>query len=361
MSRPSTWPAGERERLLSWHATLSPRLDPQELARQVRDGTIDEWVAPDLFEDGPEDIVRPLLPVWNPGRLTGVHYWLPRIVARFGVAALPLVLRVARRSPLDGGPHLLPFTAPEVALLAADWHGRLKAARTIALDWLRRHPPPRRGRSSRPRWPGRGPAAGTPGRPCSRWPPPVTAARSSPPPTPTGRPPAPRSATCSTPTRSTCCRPASRPRPSGPTRSSCRRSGCATAPHVLPADAVRHLVTMLMLSKLGDPYAGIAHVRAACEPSDLARFAWALLQRWESADAPPAGSWALDAQAVLGDDETAVMLAAAVRLWPYEGAHKRAATGLDVLAQLGTDAALTPAAGHRREDEGEGGQGAAPS
>ena len=30
-----------------------------------------------------------------------------------------------------------------------------------------------------------------------------------------------------------------------------------------------------------------------------------------------------------------------MRLWPYEGAHKRAAAGLDVLAQLGTDAALT--------------------
>ena len=74
---------------------------------------------------------------------------------------------------------------------------------------------------------------------------------------------------------------------------------------------------------------------------DLARFAWALLQRWEDADAPPADSWALDAQAALGDDETAARLAAAVRDWPYLGAHKRAATGLDVLAQLGTDAALT--------------------
>ncbi|MEV0134639.1 DUF4132 domain-containing protein [Dactylosporangium sp. NPDC050688] len=334
------WPAGERERLLARHATLSPRHDPQELARQVRDGTISDWVAADLFEDGPEEIVRPLLPVWNPDRLSGASYWLPRIVARFGLEALPLVLRIARRSPLDGGPHLLLFTAPEVALLAADWHGRLKAARTIALDWLRRHPAaaaralvpaalakPGTGRRHAGQAllalaaaghhdtvlaaaDGYGPAAGTAIRdlldtdPLDVLPPRIPAA-------PIWADPI--------------ILPPVRLRDSA---------------GVLPADAVRHLVTMLMLSKLGDPYAGIAHVRAACEPSDLAGFAWALLQRWESADAPPAGSWALDAQAVLGDDETAGKLAAAVRLWPYEGAHKRAAAGLDVLAQLGTDAAL---------------------
>ncbi|MDG6108578.1 DUF4132 domain-containing protein [Dactylosporangium aurantiacum] len=334
------WPAGERERLLSWHRTLSPMHDPRELARQVHDGTIDDWVATDLLEDGPEEVVLPLLPVWNPHRLTGVHYWLPRIAARFGLPALPLVLRIARRSPLDGGPHLLPFTAPEVALLVADWLGRLKAARTIALDWLRRHPAaaaralvpaalakPGVGRrhagqallalaAAGHRDPvlaaadAYGPAAGAAIRdlldtdPLDVLPPRIPAA------------PVWADPVILPPVR------------------------LRDSTDVLPADAVRHLVTMLMLSKPGDPYAGIALVRAACEPSDLARFAWALLQRWEAADAPPAGSWALDAQAVLGDDETAAMLAAAVRVWPYEGAHQRAAAGLDVLAQLGTDAAL---------------------
>ncbi|MEV0563143.1 DUF4132 domain-containing protein [Dactylosporangium sp. NPDC050588] len=111
--------------------------------------------------------------------------------------------------------------------------------------------------------------------------------------------------------------------------------------HVLPADAAGHLVTMLMVSRSGDPYAGIPIVRDACEPADLARLAWALLERWERAGAPTADSWVLDAQALIGDDETAVRLAAAVRDWPHQGAHQRAAAGLDVLAQLGTDAALT--------------------
>ncbi|GAA3195983.1 hypothetical protein GCM10010532_013730 [Dactylosporangium siamense] len=336
-----SWPPGVRERLLARLGPWGSREDPEQLAGQLRAGTLETWYATDLFESGPEDLARSLLPVWEPTRLWGVHYWLPRIIARFGVAALPLVLRIARRSPIDGGPHLLPFTAPEIALLAADWHGRLKAARVIALDWLRRHP----AAAARALVPA---ALGKPGPDRRNAGQALLALASS------GH----RQTVLATaddygPAAGAAIRdlldtdpldvlPARIPAQPGwadpadlpPIR---LRDGSGT----LPADAVQHLITMLMLSKLGDPYAGVAIAHAACDPSDLARFAWALLQRWEGADAPPADSWALDAQAVLGDDETATRLGAAVRDWPYQGAHKRAATGLDVLAQLGTDAALT--------------------
>ncbi|MET7418725.1 DUF4132 domain-containing protein [Dactylosporangium sp. NPDC005555] len=337
----ASWPAGERERIVAGLKTAVRREDPEQLASQLRAGSLDDWLAVDLFEAGPEELVRPLLATWNPQRLWGAHYWLPRIAARFGVAALPLVLRVARRSPADGGPALMPFEAPEVALLVAGWHGRLKAARVIALEWLRRHPaaaarvlvPAALARPGAARRhaeqallalaaaghrdaviaaaAGHGAQVGTAIRHLLDTDPlDVLPAR--------------------IPFVPAWADPATLP----PVR--VRGTG-----HVLPGDAARHLVTMLMVSKVDEPYAGIAIVRDTCELSDLARFAWALLQRWEAADAPPADSWTLDAQALLGDDETAARLAAAVRDWPYRGAHQRAAAGLDVLALLGTDAALT--------------------
>ncbi|MEU7867179.1 DUF4132 domain-containing protein [Dactylosporangium sp. NPDC049140] len=102
----------------------------------------------------------------------------------------------------------------------------------------------------------------------------------------------------------------------------------------LPADTVRHLVRVLMAD--GE----IGAVRAACEPYDLARLGWELFCRWESAGAPPAGAWALRAQALLGDDLTAAGLAEAAGRWASEGAHRRAAAALDALRHLGTEAAL---------------------
>ncbi|MEU0558439.1 DUF4132 domain-containing protein [Dactylosporangium sp. NPDC006015] len=354
------WPPGEREQLVARLKRGVDRDDPEQLASQLRAGSLEDWLAVDLFEAGPEDLVRPLLATWEPKRLWGAHYWLRLIAARFGVAALPLVLRVARRSPADGGPALLAYAGPEVAVLVAGWHGRLKAARAVALEWLRRHPraaaralvPPALGKQGAGRRHaeqallalaaeghrdtvldvagGHGPRAGDAIRDLLDTDPlDVLPARI---------PFAPAWADPAT-------LPPVRLRGGAHVLPADAAGRLVTLPpvrlrggaHVLPADAAGHLVTMLMVSRSGDPYAGIPIVRDACEPADLARFAWALLERWERADAPTADSWVLDAQALLGDDETAVRLAAAVRDWPYQ----RAAAGLDMLAQLGTDAALT--------------------
>jgi hypothetical protein len=108
----------------------------------------------------------------------------------------------------------------------------------------------------------------------------------------------------------------------------------------LSADAVRTLLTMLALSRPGEPYGGVDPVVEACDPASLAEFGWALFEQWRAAGLPPKDGWALTALGVLGDDGTVRSLAPVIRSWPGEGGHVRAVTGLDVLADIGTDVAL---------------------
>ncbi|GAA4968789.1 hypothetical protein [Actinoplanes utahensis] len=62
------------------------------------------------------------------------------MAARFGTDALPALLTLARATPAEYGPLLLPFTSPDVAALMADWSARLKSVRRLARQWLLRHP-----------------------------------------------------------------------------------------------------------------------------------------------------------------------------------------------------------------------------
>lgn len=114
-----------------------------------------------------------------------------------------------------------------------------------------------------------------------------------------------------------------------------RDSGAA-----LPASAMEHIGTMLAISKLEAPYAGLAVVKEACTPSSLAEFAWDLFEAWMAAASPSKDGWAFTALGLLGDDETARRLAPRIREWPGESAHQRAVTGLDLLAAIGSDVAL---------------------
>jgi hypothetical protein len=109
---------------------------------------------------------------------------------------------------------------------------------------------------------------------------------------------------------------------------------------VLPPRALAHVVTMLSISTLEAPYAGLALVKAACEPRSLAELAWDVFLAWSLAGHPSKDDWALAAIGLFGDDECARRLASRVREWPGEGGHTRATRGLDVLAALGSDIAL---------------------
>lgn len=108
----------------------------------------------------------------------------------------------------------------------------------------------------------------------------------------------------------------------------------------LPGEAAGHLLTMLAFSEMAEPYAGIAQVREACDPASLARFGWALFQRWLATGAGSKEQWAFRALGLIGDDECADQLAPLLRAWPGESQHARAVVGLDVLAAIGSDVAL---------------------
>ncbi|HWS39036.1 MAG TPA: DUF4132 domain-containing protein [Actinoplanes sp.] len=84
----------------------------------------------------------------------------------------------------------------------------------------------------------------------------------------------------------------------------------------------------------------LAALIAGADRGDLAAFGRALLDAWLDAGMPPAESWALLAQAHLGDDATMDVLAPQVRSWPARSRHARAVDGFAVLATVGTDAAL---------------------
>ncbi|MGH3240842.1 MAG: DUF4132 domain-containing protein, partial [Spirillospora sp.] len=110
--------------------------------------------------------------------------------------------------------------------------------------------------------------------------------------------------------------------------------------HSLPDDAVRHVLTMLALSRPGEAYAGVGIVRELCDPGSLAEFGWGVFTRWDTGGAPSKDGWALAQLALTGDDETVRRLTPRIRAWPGEAGHAKAVTGLDVLAAIGTDVAL---------------------
>jgi predicted DNA-binding WGR domain protein len=108
----------------------------------------------------------------------------------------------------------------------------------------------------------------------------------------------------------------------------------------LPAAVLDAIGEMLVFTPLEPRYAGLDRLRELCRPASLGAFAWDLLQSWLDAGAPAREQWAFAALAHLGDDECARRLAKLLRVWPTEGASSRAATGLDVLAAMGSDVAL---------------------
>jgi predicted DNA-binding WGR domain protein len=108
----------------------------------------------------------------------------------------------------------------------------------------------------------------------------------------------------------------------------------------LPDEAMAAIAEMLSFSTPDDPYAGIAHLRAACTPASLGAFAWDLFSAWLVAGAPSKDGWAMRAVGWLGNDECARQLTRLIRKWPGEAAHARAVTGLDVLVDIGSDVAL---------------------
>ena len=108
----------------------------------------------------------------------------------------------------------------------------------------------------------------------------------------------------------------------------------------LPLAAMEYIANMLTISRVDAPYPGIQVVRELCTPTSLAEFAWDVFEAWLTAGAPSKEGWAFAVLGLFGNDETARRLTPRIREWPGESAHARAVTGLDILAAIGTDAAL---------------------
>ncbi len=336
-----SWRPGEREQ---WTRLRAAYLEDDaghwaRIAGKIAADKAPWYEARLFFVQAPEELARPLLATWQVR-----HIWdadVMRIVAaRFDAAALPAVLASAREFPADQSPILLPFSSPELAVQMADWLARLKSLRKTALAWLLRHPaeaaralvPPALGKAGTGRRQAERALLTLHGNGHTGH---VRAAADS---------YGPEAAAAIEALLSTDPLQVLPPRmPATPVWAAPGllppvrlRDGSGA----LPAETAVHLVTMLMISKPGEPYAGVDLVRAAVDPADLAEFGWALFQMWQSAGAPAKENWVLDALGLTGDDETVRRLAPLILAWPGEGGHARAVAGVGVLAGIGTGVAL---------------------
>lgn len=286
----------------------------------------------------PEDLVRPLLrrgDLATPSQDRDLDP-LRVLLGRYGDDALPHVCRVAvRRGGMAAA--LLPVEGPQIALAFARWLARSATVREVALAWFARHP-----------------AA------AARDLVPVALSRP-------GKDRAAAEAALRLIDPAVVTRAAAAYGPeavdgvapllvvTGPLdRLPVQMPSVPTWLHLahlpplllaggrgaLPPDAVRSVLLMLMLCRPGEPYAGVALVREACDPASLARWSWAVFERWRAAGYPPRDGWVLDGLGRCGDDQVVRELVPLIRAWPGESAQARAVAALDVLAGIGTDTAL---------------------
>ncbi|WP_167978968.1 WGR and DUF4132 domain-containing protein [Lentzea indica] len=293
-----------------------------------------------LFEAGPEELALPLLADWVPSDTWGSESWGKRITARFQMDALPAMLRLAASNPHVSGVVLLPYATVEVAELMADWLVRLKTARTFAVAWLDRH----REAAARLLLPAALGAPGTVRRNAE------FALRHLH--LETGVDVVALAASHSD-EAGAAIRILVEVDPLDVLPAKLPVIGDWADPRLLPqvlltdgkaalsAGAAKNLLMTAALSKPDAVYPGLPLAVEACDRTSLAEFAWAVFGRWQDVGAPSKDAWVLTALGWFGDDGTVRRLSPLIRAWPGESQHARAVTGLDVLAQIGSEVALT--------------------
>ena len=97
---------------------------------------------------------------------------------------------------------------------------------------------------------------------------------------------------------------------------------------------------MMSLSSSDSRSPALAEVVAACDSKSLSDFAWGAFEDW-AAKGKKDSEWIFDALAYLGDDNCARKLTPYIRNWPRENGFHRAHKGLEILAAIGTDVALS--------------------
>uniref|UniRef100_UPI0021497014 DUF4132 domain-containing protein n=1 Tax=Tahibacter caeni TaxID=1453545 RepID=UPI0021497014 len=96
----------------------------------------------------------------------------------------------------------------------------------------------------------------------------------------------------------------------------------------------------LMLSSADDPHPALLQIQQAVTPESLARFGRALLDWWEDNDAPGKERWMFALQGLIGNDETARVLAGRAKQWRAALNRVRAYDALEMIGRIGSDGAL---------------------
>lgn len=302
------WLPGEKEQWTatnSWYTRRHDKGDWEQEIAALRYGLDAHDLRPAwVYVHGPEHLVTPLLAAWDPTDLWDGADTLKPIAARFGLTALPLLLRVVPRQPSSLAPLLLPFVDASVARHMADWSARLKSTAATARSWFERHGvraapllvPDAVGKPGRVRRAaeqalvqiaalhGDGvvrDAAEAYGAQAADTVAELLAAD-----------PLERALPIILPTVPEWADPALLPQIA------------VTSGGALPNESARHVLTMLAMSVPGEPYPGLGAVTRTADAASLAEFAWALFEQWRLAALPAEESWVLHALGPLGDDET---------------------------------------------------------
>ncbi len=327
------WPEGVKEQFEAT-ATPSPR-------KSMND---DEWrksIQGDYRIDGichaPEAVALERMESWRPADSWYIEPWIRAVVARFELDAIEVVRSYAANLPAYGLAVALPYDDDVLAPIAADAYRRLKSARATAREWLRLHAecafvallPAALGGNGKEKTSalaaigylaseGFGPLLievggryGDDARKAAE----LLADADPLDQLPKKIPALPSWATEAIPPE-------------------------LTAGGSLPTAAFEAFLTMLAISRPGELYPGVEMALEHLEPSTVARFSWSLFEAWRMNGMDSKESWAFTQMGALGDDECARKLTPILRVWPGEGGHARATTGLDVLCEIGSDVAL---------------------
>ncbi|MBE1537246.1 DUF4132 domain-containing protein [Actinomadura algeriensis] len=332
----TSWPDGVRD---AWRAGdlggIAPPADPDwaAMAEAHREGGLGWMERYQLVIYGPEDAARPLVAdgSWLFGGRRG---WEEFVIARFEGAAYDGVLRGARRDPYGCSGLLLPFLSGDVAGFMCARLARNGDGHDAAREWFARH-----GLDTVPYVAVRALGKTAKRRQDAEKALRHLAARHGVDAVADACPEAAdelRAILSAHPVQTGL---AERPEP-------VVWADPALLPQILLKDRERAVPAaetrvLIELFALPDFSGEVGEVVGAVDPGSLAEFGRALFRKWQDAGAPWKESWALTRLGRTGDDETVRMLTPLIRAWPGEGGHRHAVAGVDVLAGIGTDLALS--------------------
>ena len=331
------WLPGEREEILNSHREYYTWDNYKQYVPDTSPATVHDWHAWYMFLLAPDELARPLLTDW-PG--TSLKEPL-RVVARFELDALPLMLRFARAHPGAAAPYLMPYVDIEVARLHATVLATRKNLRKNALAWLVRHTDDAVALLVPD-------ALEKPGKQRDHA---IAALRALA--RATSRDAVVRAAEEYGPDEADAIAahvdldpldilPKRIPRiPEWADATTLPPVLTTDCTRVLPVSAVDHILTMCAIGTVDAPYAGLDTVTSYCDRTSLGDAVWALFERWWGSGAPSRENWAILALGWLGDDSAVTRLAPLIRQWPAENGTARAQLGLDALAAHGSTRALT--------------------